>query len=97
VEGGAVRGAAGTWPWGRWLMGHSGPAGCTWSERDLYIFFQMKPNLFWLKSDFFKLEKFEVNYGCERFEIRNNLPFRNFSRFKMDFELKFKKASRVRI
>jgi hypothetical protein len=55
----------------------------------------MKPSLFWLKSDFFKLEKFEVNYGCERFEIRNNLPFRNFSRFEMDFELKFKKASRV--
>jgi hypothetical protein len=45
VEGGAVRGAAGTWPWGRWLMGHSGPAGWAWSERDLYIFFPNEAKL----------------------------------------------------
>jgi hypothetical protein len=31
----------------------------------------------------------------QRFEERNNFPCRNFRRFTIDFELKFKKASRV--
>jgi hypothetical protein len=33
----------------------------------------------------------------KRFDVRNNFPCRNFSRFKMDFEFKIIEASRVGI
>jgi hypothetical protein len=36
-----------------------------------------------------------MKYGCEGFEIRNNFPYRNYSRFEMYFELKIMEASRV--
>jgi hypothetical protein len=36
------------------------------------------------------LEKLEIKYGWKGLEIRNNVSYRNFSRFKMKFELKFK-------
>jgi hypothetical protein len=42
-----------------------------------------------LKKDFPELEKFEIKYGCEGLEERNNFLHRNFSRFEMNFELKF--------
>jgi hypothetical protein len=42
-----------------------------------------------------KLKKFHIKYGFEVFEIRENFPYRNFSRFKKDFELKFEEASMV--
>jgi hypothetical protein len=31
-------------------------------------------------------QKFEIKYGCEEFELRNNFPYRSFSRIEMDFE-----------
>jgi hypothetical protein len=34
------------------------------------------------------LDKFKIKYGYEGFEDRNNFLHMNFSRFKMDFELK---------
>jgi hypothetical protein len=39
--------------------------------------------------------KFEIKYGFEGFDERNNFAYRNFLGFKMDFELKFKEASCV--
>jgi hypothetical protein len=42
-----------------------------------------------------KLKKIQIKYGCEGFEVRNHFPYRNFSRFKRDFESEFKESSRV--
>jgi hypothetical protein len=38
-------------------------------------------------------QKFQIKYGLKELEIRNNFPYRNFSRFKMEFELKIGEAS----
>jgi hypothetical protein len=40
------------------------------------------------KKDFPELEKIQIKYGCECFEEKNNFIHSNFSKFKMDFELK---------
>jgi hypothetical protein len=45
--------------------------------------------------DLSELEKIELKYGCEEFKIRNNFPYKNFSRIEMGFELKIREASRV--
>jgi hypothetical protein len=42
-----------------------------------------------------ELKKFEIKYGCEWVEIWNNFPYKNFHKFKKDFELKIREASRV--
>jgi hypothetical protein len=39
------------------------------------------------------LQNFEIKYGWKEFEIRINFPYRNVSRFEMEFELKFKEVS----
>jgi hypothetical protein len=36
------------------------------------------------------LEKLEVKYGWKELKIRNNFPYRKFSRFEKEFELKFR-------
>jgi hypothetical protein len=36
------------------------------------------------------LQKLEVKYGWKELEIKNNFPYRNFSRFEKEFELKFR-------
>jgi hypothetical protein len=36
------------------------------------------------------LEKLEVKYGWKDLEMGNNFPYRNFSRFEKEFELKFR-------
>jgi hypothetical protein len=36
------------------------------------------------------LKKLEVKYGWKELEIRNNFPYRIFSRSEKEFELKFK-------
>jgi hypothetical protein len=36
------------------------------------------------------LQKFHIKYGWKEFEIRNNVTYRNFSIFEMEFDLKFK-------
>jgi hypothetical protein len=40
------------------------------------------------KKEFPELEQFEIKYGCEGFEERNNFLHSNFYRFEMDVELK---------
>jgi hypothetical protein len=35
------------------------------------------------------LKRFQIKYGWKEIEIRNNRPYRNFSIFEMEFELKF--------
>jgi hypothetical protein len=49
------------------------------------------------KKHLFELQKFEIKYGSEGFEERNNFCHRNFFIFKMDFNLKIREASRFRI
>jgi hypothetical protein len=39
-----------------------------------------------------KLEKFEIKYGFEGLEERNNFLHMNFSRCRMDFKLKFRES-----
>jgi hypothetical protein len=39
------------------------------------------------------LQKFQLKYRSKEIEIRNNFTYRNFSRFKKQFELKFREAS----
>jgi hypothetical protein len=39
------------------------------------------------------LEKMGIQYRCKELEIRNNLPYRNFSRFEIEFEIKIQRAS----
>jgi hypothetical protein len=46
-----------------------------------------------LKQGLPGIENFEIKYGCEGFDERNNFFYRNFSRFEMEFELKFREAS----
>jgi hypothetical protein len=41
-------------------------------------------------------QKFQIKYGLKELEIRNNFPYRNFSRFEMEFELKIGEASMSR-
>jgi hypothetical protein len=36
---------------------------------------------------FLKLKKFQIKCGFEGFEIRNNFPYWNFSKFGVGFEL----------
>jgi hypothetical protein len=40
-----------------------------------------------------ELGKLEIKYGWKVFEIRNNFPYTDFLRFKMNFELKFIETS----
>jgi hypothetical protein len=40
-----------------------------------------------------KLQKIQINYGWKEFEIRNNFSYRNFSKFEIEFELKFREVS----
>jgi hypothetical protein len=51
--------------------------------------FQIISNLIHSKKGLSKLKKFEIKYGFEGFAVGNNFIYRNFFRFKMDFELKF--------
>jgi hypothetical protein len=46
-----------------------------------------------LKLDHTGIKKFEIKYGFEGFGERNNFLHMNFSRFEMDFELKFREFS----
>jgi hypothetical protein len=46
-----------------------------------------------LKGGPTELQKFQIKYGWKELEIRNNSPYRNFSRFEMELGLKFREAS----
>jgi hypothetical protein len=42
-----------------------------------------------------QLKKFEIKYGFEGFDERNNFSYKNVLRFEVDFELNFREASKV--
>jgi hypothetical protein len=44
-----------------------------------------------------ELETFQIKYRFEWFEERNNFLHKNFSRFNVDFEWKFREATRFEI
>ncbi len=44
-----------------------------------------------------EFKKIQIKYGCEGIKIRNNFPYWNFSKFGIEFELKFKEALRFEI
>jgi hypothetical protein len=45
-----------------------------------------------LKDELAVLENFQIKYEFGGFENRNNFIHRNFSKFKLDFEWKFREA-----
>jgi hypothetical protein len=53
---------------------------------------QIRSNLVRIKTSLPEPENLELKYGFERFDERNNFIHRNFSRFKMDFKLKFRES-----
>jgi hypothetical protein len=44
------------------------------------------------KDSLSMLNNFQIKYRFESFEIRNNVPYRNFFKFEVYFELKFREA-----
>jgi hypothetical protein len=52
--------------------------------------FKFVPNFDCFKRYLPLLQKFKLKYGWKELEIRNNFPYRNISRFEMEFELKFR-------
>jgi hypothetical protein len=68
-------------------------------EQYFFIFiqkFQINSNLERSKWCLPFVKKFEINYGFEGFEIRNKFPYRNFLRFKVEIELKFREPKGVK-
>jgi hypothetical protein len=49
--------------------------------------------MFWSKSGYIGLQKFQIKYGSKEVEIRNNFPDSNVSRLEMEYELKFRETS----
>jgi hypothetical protein len=47
-----------------------------------------------LKDGLSELKIFKIKYGCEGIKIRNNFPYWKFSKFGIEFELKFREGSR---
>jgi hypothetical protein len=66
--------------------GHLNPFKSVNSIQMNLILNQTRLNFIWSKKGLPKLEKFEIKYGWKVVEIRNNFPYRNFSRIEMDFE-----------
>jgi hypothetical protein len=54
---------------------------------------RIPPNFGWFKRYLLALKKFEIKYGWKAFKIRINFSYRNFSRFKIEFKLKFREFS----
>jgi hypothetical protein len=108
VRAGEGEGKASRWagPWGgvqltvgrEGMTGGHGP-GKEKKEKEnrfnsnLKLVFQIYSNLIRSKKDIPELRKFEINYGWKVFETRRNFSYRNFLKFKMDFELKVMEIS----
>jgi hypothetical protein len=54
--------------------------------------FNTRSNFLWPKQDIPEIKKFEIKYVFEGFDERNNFLHRNFSRFEMDFKIKFRES-----
>jgi hypothetical protein len=92
----------GGWPVGRLRVGQTGrlrrertltggPLGL--NKFDLFQTNSTHSNLIWSKQDLPLLQKFEIKYGFEWLNEGNNFPYRNFSRFEMESESKFRGTS----
>jgi hypothetical protein len=55
--------------------------------------YQAHSNFILSKHDLPKLKNFEIKYGFEGFDERNNFLRMNFSRFELDFKLKFRESN----
>jgi hypothetical protein len=55
--------------------------------------FQIRLNSIQTKTDPPVPQKIELKYSWREFEVRNNFSYKDFLRFKMDFELKFREVS----
>jgi hypothetical protein len=53
---------------------------------------QIRSNLVQIKTSLPELENFKIKYCCEVFDKKNNFPYSNLLRFRMDFELKIWKV-----
>jgi hypothetical protein len=79
--------------------------GLLWADRhwlgsENNIFFQKLFNIFELiqsKGDVAMIQNFQIKYCFKYFEIRNNFPYWNFSKFRLEFELKTREGSRCLI
>jgi hypothetical protein len=80
-----------------WLTGGVGSTVCSiqFSNRIKLISngFKFAPNFDRSKRCLPLLQKFQIKYGYEEHRIRNNFSYRNFSRFKIKFDLKFEEFS----
>jgi hypothetical protein len=56
--------------------------------------FQNEHDLIRSKTGFILIKKIQIKYGCDGIKIRNNFPYWNFSKFGIEFELKFREGSR---
>jgi hypothetical protein len=54
---------------------------------------RIPPNFGLFKRYLLALQKFQIKRGWKAFEVRNHFPYRNFSRFKKEFGLKFREVS----
>jgi hypothetical protein len=44
-----------------------------------------------IRTVLFQAQKFEIKFGWKALEIRINIPYRNFSIFEIEFELKIQR------
>jgi hypothetical protein len=84
----------------RWRRGWSGGARQWILNQIQMISIELKSNSYSFKFDliqkrFSQYNFYEIKYGCEGFDVRNNFSYRNFFRFEMDLELKIRENSRV--
>jgi hypothetical protein len=99
VAGGAPQHEQGRgWDGDGWGINH----GNGWRHRNIESNsnsngFKLYSNFDRSRNDLPELENFEIKYGFEGFEERNNFLHRNFSRFRMYFKWKIREASRFRI
>jgi hypothetical protein len=76
------------------------PAQCraAWFENEFndipwFKQIQKPPNFDWFEKYLPMLEKFEIKYGWKDYEMSNNVAYRRFLKFLMDFDPKFRELS----
>jgi hypothetical protein len=61
---------------------------------DLFKGIPKRSDLISIKRCTFRTQNFQIKFGCEGIQIRNNFPYLNVSRFGIEFELKFREGCR---
>jgi hypothetical protein len=77
----------------RWGWQHSAPDSVFKLNQIYFKRIQICPKIWSIKQVLSLLQKFQIKYGWKEIEIGDNFTYRNFSRFKIEFELKFKEIS----